>query len=60
MVLSVFIGIDHVCYFYKGYILPPAFTSGKRESVMIVELERNRDTLTASILKVIMNIHSQH
>ncbi|XP_058047226.1 cilia- and flagella-associated protein 54 [Ahaetulla prasina] len=35
----------------KGYIVPPAFTSGKRESVMIVELERNRDTLNASILK---------
>ncbi|XP_034258808.1 LOW QUALITY PROTEIN: cilia- and flagella-associated protein 54 [Pantherophis guttatus] len=38
----------------KGYVLPPAFTSGKRESVMIVELERNRDTLNASILKGIL------
>ncbi|KAG8137993.1 hypothetical protein E2320_003927 [Naja naja] len=40
--------------FMKGYILPPAFTSGKRESVMIVELEKNRDTLNASILKGIL------
>ncbi|XP_039214094.1 cilia- and flagella-associated protein 54 isoform X2 [Crotalus tigris] len=40
--------------FIKGYILPPGFTSGKRESVMIVELEKNRDTLNVSVLKGIL------
>ncbi|XP_070611988.1 cilia- and flagella-associated protein 54 isoform X2 [Erythrolamprus reginae] len=35
----------------KGYIIPPAYPGGKRESVIIVELERNRDTLNPPILK---------
>ncbi|XP_013907008.1 PREDICTED: cilia- and flagella-associated protein 54-like isoform X2 [Thamnophis sirtalis] len=38
----------------KGYVLPPSYTSGKRESVLIVELERNKDMLNTSILKGIL------
>ncbi|XP_025022532.1 cilia- and flagella-associated protein 54, partial [Python bivittatus] len=40
--------------FIKGFILPPAFTSGKRETVMIVELEKNKDSLNTAILKGIL------
>ncbi|KAF7248511.1 Cilia- and flagella-associated protein 54 [Varanus komodoensis] len=41
--------------FLKGFIVASAFTSGKRDPiVMIVELERNKDTLTMAMLKGIL------
>ncbi|XP_063165398.1 cilia- and flagella-associated protein 54 [Candoia aspera] len=40
--------------FIKGFIIPSTLTSGKRESVMIVELEKNKDMLNPAILKGIL------